>query len=566
MRFLMYVRRMALAAAVLWPLAGARAQDVFIRVPVELGGTATRMTLPFGEPFLLVGAAPAQLRRVNARYVMWNPGPPTRARCDTVLTDTAQVEVLSTSPWLRDPQVMTDSFAVLVNRNLRANRRYGICVQTEATLDSASLTRFQSRVYAILDSTYNALNDTAGKPPERFLGDSLIPLRRSLAQAIPTDQGEVNARGTIFDTTATGAKDLNENLLYTAGVLGAQTARFHEATNVTSSSQASRIRLREAAGNAAVLRAIASIGRPRIRVAGMDSVTVELAISTARVLAFPDQNLLMAAAGGEAVLSAAAMPGTQPRRPADVTDPVEIAARAARIDSTLQRIAELRDLTAALEASSVLRSRVGVGRTGAAALRTALDGVQEQFGGLRRNAARWVEADARRHALLVQAARSLRVIARDRVPIIATTISSFETRARQYVTADVGLAYLPGLGEVAPYFGANFYPGALNKRVPLSVAKPRELDLWSITVGVTASSLARKDVREDLFGSLSLLVGAGRRITDPLRLTGGVVVYRELDVNPLVDHTSLAASPFLSLSFDFDAKSALGRLGDTIFH
>jgi hypothetical protein len=562
MRVPFSLHRTALALAVLLSSTAAQAQDVFIRVPVELGGTAARSTLPFSEPFLLVGAAPAQLKAVDTRFVILRNGksPPDAKECRRMLDSTTRPDA---NPWRRDPQVKTDSFAVLVTTGLAANQRYSFCMGTQSSLDSASLSGFQSRAYAILDKTYRAL-DTGGGPPSAFPAAQLPGLQKELADALPNDIGEIETRGTIFDITDTGVKLTNENLIFTGGVLAAQRQQFQASKTMQAAANTANDRLTGFANHPA-LRAIAGTLIRRDRVAGMDSSTVERVAQTARVLAFGSPKLLLAVAGGETVLGPAALPSTQPGGPADVTDPAEVVRRAARIDSTYLWIAELRDFSAALQASAALRQRTGVSAPAAGRLRARLDELLETFHQLRRNAARWTAAHATRDSLLVSAARSLRVKVHNEVPLVATTISSFETRARQYVTADLGVAYAPGLGEAVPYFGANFYLGALNKRVPLAVANPPELDRWSVTAGVTASSLARKDVRSDLFGSFSLLLGAGRRMTDPLRLTGGVVIYRRLDPNPLVDDTSIAASPFVSLSFDFDARSALGRLGDKLF-
>lgn len=559
MRVLMQLWRACLALAVLCPLAGLRAQDVFIQVPVELGGTATRMTLPFGEPFLLVGVAPEQLKLVDARFVVDEL--PTADRCDVLLADTSRAARAPVRPWVRNARVKSDSFAVLVNSGLRANRRYGFCMQTRSALDSAGLSRFQRRAYEVLDTTYRAQSDSSTDPPALSSADVAL-LQRRLARALPTEQGRPHTQGTIFDTT--GVKVTEEDLVFTGDVLTSQRNRFHAGRSLTAGRDMARLRLAQLSGDR-VLRAIAGTVTRGDRIAGMDSATVERVVETARLLAFPDPPLLLAISGGAAVLAPSAMPDPRPLAPHQVTDPAEMAVRAARLDSTYQRLLELRDFTAALGVSRALQRRTGVTPLRAASLRQSLDQVRQTLDQMRRFSAAWLHADAQRRSLLVNAARTLRVEVTDRVPVVSTTISNFETRARQYVTADLGLAYTPGLGEAAPYFGANFYFGAINKRVPLAVAQPSEWERWSATVGVTATSFAKQNARENLFGSFSLLVGAGRRMTDPIRMTGGAIVYRRLNVNPLVDDSSIALSPFLSLSFDFDARSALGRVGETLF-
>lgn len=561
MRIWLHLRRMALALAVLCPAAGVRAQDVFIRVPVDLGGMATRMTLPFNEPFLLVGAAPERLTAVKVRYVTFRDRVPSRESCTDILSDKPRQPFHETLGWTRNRQVKADSYAVVVD-STRANQRYGFCIGTRMTIDSTAQSRFQSRAFEVLDSAYASLVDSlTGKPLRRFSQVDLDSLQRHLARSLPRDQGEIQVKNTLFDTTST--TKVNENLLFTAGVIAAQTNRSLAAEDLDSVRVLARKGLDALAANA-TLRAVA--GRTAsVRVSGVDSAMVQRAVQTARAIAFPSAAVLEGATGGEVVLGSTALLSTEPREFQARTDSAYLASRISRLDSTYTRLAELRDLAAALGASEGLQRRVGVRAAGVAGLRTRLDGVLGSFQQAREHVARWATMDAQRRALLMGAARSLRVVVNDSVPIIGTSISSFDTRAKQYVTADLGVVYLPWIGEVAPYFGANFYLGALNKRVPLSVARPREWERWSLTAGVTARSLARKDVREDLFGSYSLLLGAGRRMTDPVRLTGGAVVYRRLDVNPLLDHKTIAFSPFLSLSFDFDAKAALGKLGDTLF-
>ena len=144
-----------------------------------------------------------------------------------------------------------------------------------------------------------------------------------------------------------------------------------------------------------------------------------------------------------------------------------------------------------------------------------------------------------------------------------TSILEFQSRAKSYVGADIGLVSAPWIDEVAPYFGANFYCGAVNKRVPLRYAG-RFCDRFAIMVGLTGQSLAEEGEREDLFSSYSLLAGGGFRITDALRLSGGAAFLRNVSGDSDSPSTPVTATPFISLSFDIDARSALGRVGDVL--
>ena len=55
-------------------------------------------------------------------------------------------------------------------------------------------------------------------------------------------------------------------------------------------------------------------------------------------------------------------------------------------------------------------------------------------------------------------------------------------------------------------------------------------------------------------------------IADAVRIGTGVVAFRRFDPNSLIDHAQLVATPYLSAAFDWDAKAALGKVGDLLFH
>jgi hypothetical protein len=453
---------------------------------------------------------------------------------------------------------------VLVAPGLSANQRYAICVKTKVSLDSTELNTFQGTAYEILESTYSGLDSIAGGPPLDLPADSVRSLQLRLYKALPHSEGQrIEVRGTIFDTSRVVSE---RGLVFTTDVLKWQRDRFNAATTWMEAADTAFAHLSRLAGSA-TLRKVAGSLSSADKIPGMDPAAVDRAAATARMLASPDSALLQAATKGEVVLQPAATITRQLLEPLDIRSAAEVSARGARTDSTYQRLIELRDVMAAVEATTQLQRKTEIGRAEAMTLRQALDHARDRLQTVRSAEAQWAEDDSNRRGLLLRAARALKVTAEVQVPIVATSISNFETRARQYVTADVGMAYAPGLGEAAPYFGANFYLGALNKRVPISLTYPRrELDRWALTVGVTATSLAKKDVRDDLFASYSLLLGAGRRMTDAIRLTGGAIVYRDRDDNPLLDRTLVALSPFMSLSFDFDARAALGKVADVLFH
>ncbi|HET9227913.1 MAG TPA: hypothetical protein VFR31_14660 [Thermoanaerobaculia bacterium] len=149
--------------------------------------------------------------------------------------------------------------------------------------------------------------------------------------------------------------------------------------------------------------------------------------------------------------------------------------------------------------------------------------------------------------------------------------SAFQTQQANYISADLAVVFAPELSEVVPALGVNLYLRPINKNVPLRL-KGGFMRRFAFTFGVTASGIAdgggtppTQGTREDLVNSHSLLLGGGYRLSGSTRLTGGAIVFYELDPNPLKDDRSVSYSPFIALSFDWDVaklfRGALQQLG-----
>ncbi len=145
---------------------------------------------------------------------------------------------------------------------------------------------------------------------------------------------------------------------------------------------------------------------------------------------------------------------------------------------------------------------------------------------------------------------------------------AYATLSAVYISADAGLAYIPEIDEAAKYIGTNVYLRPINKDVPLSQADSF-LHRFALTVGLTMDSIADDDAagnprtRDDLFGSQSLLLGAGLRFNRVIRVGAGALVFKEQDPNPLRDDPSVAVSPYVTFSFDLNvAKAFQGGFGD----
>ena len=221
-----------------------------------------------------------------------------------------------------------------------------------------------------------------------------------------------------------------------------------------------------------------------------------------------------------------------------------------------------------------------------AADRPALDRTLELLGtirgdafSLRGDAASAASAFTHRTAELNELAARIRVeAARDAVLIAATTQGDYRTRQNWYLSTDLGLALTPEIDEVLRFAAMNVYLRPVNRQADF-----RDADSFgrrfAFTIGLTEGGLSDDPsteveegsqtvgdgrTREDLFGSNSLLVGAGYRITPDIRLGLGAVVFKKKDPNPLIETESLTFTPYFSLSFDWDINNTVfKRLGLT---
>jgi hypothetical protein len=147
------------------------------------------------------------------------------------------------------------------------------------------------------------------------------------------------------------------------------------------------------------------------------------------------------------------------------------------------------------------------------------------------------------------------------IPSPVDSIITGSTPSSNSVNADTGFVCAPELSLCKPYAGANFYTQPIDKRAPLRqfgpFFSPSSLShRMSLTVGLTAQSIADSKTREDLFGSQSLVIGLGARLTNSVRLTAGTLVFNKLSPNPLSTDKKLTSTYFVSVSFDINMAPA----------
>ena len=151
--------------------------------------------------------------------------------------------------------------------------------------------------------------------------------------------------------------------------------------------------------------------------------------------------------------------------------------------------------------------------------------------------------------------------------ISASSIANFETRARQYISADLGFLYAPRSRDVYPYFGVNLYLIPVNKEASLRSFTFGK-SIWrrtALMIGVTAISVEKEGKTEDLLSNRSLVLGIGVRLTDTIRLSGGALIFREVYDTGLSEDTKLTNNGFVSLSIDWDVRTGFGGLWETVF-
>ena len=147
----------------------------------------------------------------------------------------------------------------------------------------------------------------------------------------------------------------------------------------------------------------------------------------------------------------------------------------------------------------------------------------------------------------------------DGAPVIVTPTPTFKERFPLYVTADLGVAVLmlaPGVYDAVQYLGVNIYFTAVDKEEPLELYQWAGRDFlrrFSLTLGVHILSPGlHGDEITGLVGSRMLMAGAGLRMMEHLRLSGGAVFYGQQNENPLVDEIAFRAGGFVGLSLDLD--------------
>ena len=160
-----------------------------------------------------------------------------------------------------------------------------------------------------------------------------------------------------------------------------------------------------------------------------------------------------------------------------------------------------------------------------------------------------------------QIVNAVQLEARDVVVGLGSSVLSAELSRSAYVSLDAGIAYPWRLENMVFYAGTNIYFRPVNKKAPLGRSF---LSRVALTIGVTTTVHDASRGTEDLRTTTgtnpttnSLLLGGGIRVTPSLRLSGGALIFKAEETNPLITQTSVKATPYAGFSIDVNLGALL---------
>jgi hypothetical protein len=443
---------------------------------------------------------------------------------------------------------------------LRPDRFYLFCIRTTSAPVGEDSVAFVRRVQRNIDNVLRPMNLS------NDLDNAQVrALQTELVNALPAAPpgGDIDRKqSSIFDLSQPLAQ--TQAQLQTRDLADAHGKRTDAIGNVSRAASQAEARLADVGRDYAnELRTLAASLRNPISDVGEPATRHTLGADAARLLAQESPpDFFERIAGGQVTLTdEGTISPLVPFAVGEMWDSSEVDVPLRNLAATQERLAALRTLASVAAANPRAvsdRSRRMPQLVAALdILRSELSDVQRYYGSLQQSL-------VNRKQVISSVATNVVLKQRTDAPLIGSSIeTSLDLRSRRYFTADVGLLYAFLVEEGIPYLGVNYYPRALNRRVPQSVLNSWDRSL-GFMAGLTLGSLAKEGERDDLFGSTSGVLGVGFRFADVLRVSGGGVFLRDLDNSATEEESHLSVAPFLSLSFDWDARGALGKLGDVL--
>lgn len=539
--------------------------------------------LPFDVRVQIYGEVDKDVQRVLVRYLETEAEVAVDAECVPRNGGTGKVTELPGGVFEGDSATGGSKIFRINLGPLRAQRFYAFCFRLDGPIDEPTQQRLRSRAEEILGAQFAALTSGDFNPAE--LKAFRTRLRDEIKRELEQNQGKdlAFADGSLFSASPDSQELQDRRTEFrdlAAPVIQAQLNRNLSLGNLSSRQDDLRQRLVSLRDHPALGRAVALLRAQAQSDAGLAAFVDGhreafdlLALSPDQLARLArgldpqaaDQEAIAETSSAEEVAAAAQryqalVANVRPGGEADggVGDLVEkIVGAGGRPALRLNGLAapDVAGVRELLEPTGLLATIA----TDAAVLANQLD--------------RFARATVKRaQALEALASRAMEIVRATVTVIDATTSGSFDTFQRFFASADAGLLVAPDLDEIVPHLGANIYLRPVNPDA--SLAELRETlggfgktftRRFSLSLALTASSIAETDglgrMRDDLFGNQSLLIGAGYRVTDVMRIGIGGLFFKQDDPNPLIDDPKVKVTPYVTLSFDAGFAQNLRGLG-----
>lgn len=532
-------------------------------------GTFNRV-VPFDVPLRLCAAVPQGTKSVSVRVA--------RAKQKLTLDEQSCVNSPSGGPWgpefpgrVDDQSSATMTVARIVVPRLDAQRFYGFCFLLNRPLTPEEVQKFQPEVQAAVDRRLASL--TSGDlAPDRLealrasiesdLRDSLLAITG--AEKVESGLGEL--------VQAVIEPQLRNRLIQQGGLDDAAGPRPTDLATLQSGLGAALDEIRR---SAALDKLVALLDQEAATNVILRDLLAQSYGAAVKLTGMTDPQAMATATGQD--------PGAPP---ADATlastrDSATAAAAAQRFNALNDAVNALAALIEKMTGSAgPPKVRAGLDAADQAALQAlvapggAVFRAMDLTFALAGQAQRLADGLAERERAVADFAGRLQLALRRIFVVDGSTTGNFDTFSNWYISADAGLVWSSEVDEVVPYVGTNIYLRPVNKNAPLRTLGSFGQTLsrrFAFTLGLTAQSIADKGAgttgltRDDLFGSQSLLVGAGLRLTDMIRVGAGALVFKQKDPNPLIDDERTGRALYFTVSFDLNvARAFQGGLGGVL--
>ncbi|HWN45617.1 MAG TPA: hypothetical protein VNW71_25565 [Thermoanaerobaculia bacterium] len=553
----------------------------FPEVTADLGARSFRQVLPFDVPFQIVGTAPEGVTKIGVQYaqskekidapVIAPPAGSLEEQC--AAHGLKPTEAAPGVPWEPVPPAawekigLVDTGAATTFRvtmqPLDALQYYAFRFDFKVDTTTEQANAFRAKAEPVLDEGMKQVRSGNLTPEQRKA------LRLNLIKALKqvVGEGDVIAPGTLFDP-CTDDDVVREDFLQSfQAVMNQQRFRDISLGGIGGMQDDLRQNLEAVRSNAALDSLLASLQQ---RAAAEPAIANLLQGTNSQALA-----LITMDAGQVTALAAGVAPqGTSKAGDLVTTwSPSTVDGFASNYQDTLNRLTALKSwlddligpsspnasVVAGLADGQLQALRALIGPGGAVELaRQGADLLQSETGNIRDS------LSGRQKAIQDLAGKYEEQVLRE-VTVDATTTGNGNTFQNYYISADLGFVYMPDITESVPYVGTNIYFRPVNKNAPLS----QRGGFWrrfALTVGVTLDSIADDEMtRQDFSGSQSLVVGAGLRMTESIRLGFGALVFKKRDRSPLVDDVTTGVTPYVSVSFDWNVAKTFKGIGSTFF-